>query len=67
MPVTKCHRIPFTSGCRGWGTTFTRQEYIILYRGGRRLLANVESTLQNSYASSNDVVKVCKNFHIFNL
>ena len=66
-PVTMCHRVSFTSGCRGWRTTFTRQEYIVLYRGGRRLFANVESTLQNSYASSNDVVKVCKNFHILNL
>lgn len=66
MPVTMHHRVPFTSGCRGWRTTITRQEYIPLYRGGR-LLANVEYTLQNNYASSNDVGKFCKNFCIFSL
>ena len=39
MPVTMHHRVSCVSGHRWWRTTFTRKEYILVYRGGRRLLA----------------------------
>jgi len=36
MPTMSHCRVPCTSGCRGGRTTFTRQEYTLLFRAGRR-------------------------------
>lgn len=37
MPMMSYCRVPCTSGCREGITTFTRQEYTLLFRVGRRL------------------------------
>jgi hypothetical protein len=55
-------RVPCASGCRGGRATFTGQEYVLLFKGGRRLSTNMETALKNVYAFSNIVVKLCEIF-----
>ena len=65
---TPLHQVWGTaSGYRGGTTTFSRQEYILLFEGVKRLLTKMETTMKNKYGFSNAVVKVLGNFHMSNL
>jgi hypothetical protein len=44
-PVMIYSRAPCASGCKGWRATFTRWDGMLLFRGGRRLLAKMENML----------------------
>lgn len=61
-PVKRHCRMPCTSGCRGWKATFTRWEYMLLFRGERRLLTKMKTILKNSVAFSVVAVKFCEIF-----
>ena len=52
------------SGHRGRTATFSRQEYMPLFDGGKRPLIKMETALKNNYGFSNAGVKVLENFHM---
>jgi hypothetical protein len=54
-----CRR-PCASGCRGEKATFTGREYRLLFKGGRRLSAKIETALGEKFAFSNVVLKFCE-------
>jgi ligand-binding SRPBCC domain-containing protein len=56
--MTMYCRTPFTSGCRGSGTTFLRWEHMFLFTaGGRKTVTMIETALKINYTFSNVVVK----------
>jgi hypothetical protein len=57
VAMTRHCRMPWITGCRGRTATFIRLENMLLFRGGIRLLTNMETTLKNNCAFSNVAVK----------
>lgn len=43
MPVMRHCKMSCASGCRGERPTVTRQEYVLFFKGGRRLLVQMET------------------------
>jgi len=54
-------RMAFSSGCRGRRITFTRQECVLLLKGGRRKGTKMEAVLKDNCAFNN-VVNFCEIF-----
>jgi hypothetical protein len=50
-------RMPCITDCRGRTATFMRPENMLLFRGGIRLLTNMETTMKKNCAFSNVAVK----------
>jgi len=46
----------------GGRPTFSRLEYILLFKGRRRLSTGMGTTLENNYAFSKVIVKFCETF-----
>lgn len=57
MPVQRYCGLLCTSVRRGERATFTRQEYMLFFKDGRRLLINLETTLKKNSAFNSGVVK----------
>jgi len=57
MAMTRYCRMPCITGHRGRTATFMRLENMLLFRGGVRLLTNMETTLKNNCTFSNVAVK----------
>jgi hypothetical protein len=45
------------SGCRGGAASFNGREYMLVFKGGRRLSTTMKTTLKNKHVFSNVVVK----------
>jgi hypothetical protein len=58
-PVMRHCRMPCTIGCRGRASC-TGWEYMLLFKGGWRLLTEMETTLKSNCAFSSAVVKFCE-------
>jgi len=57
VAITRHCRMPCITGCRGRTATFMRLENMLLFRGGIRLLTNMETIMKNNCAFSNVAVK----------
>jgi hypothetical protein len=57
MPMTRHCRMTCISGCRRGIATFTGQEYMLLFTGGKRRSSRMEKTLRNIYAFNSAVVE----------
>lgn len=58
--MTRHCRMPRANGCRGRTATSTREEYKLLFKGGRRLLTKMVIILKIIYAFIDTVVKFCE-------
>jgi hypothetical protein len=59
--VTMHCGIPWASDCTG-GRELTAKKYMLLFTGGRRPLAMIQTALKNNCAFSNAVVSFCEMF-----
>jgi len=66
-PVKRHCILPCVNGCRGEIPTFTGWEYLLIFKGGRRLPKRMDSIMKNIYAFNNIVVKLCEMFLCTNL
>jgi hypothetical protein len=55
-------RTPWTSGYQGGRATFTTQEYMLLFTGGKKLFTKLVIRLKNNYAFSDIAVNFCEIF-----
>jgi hypothetical protein len=46
----------YISGCKGERAAITGWEYMLLFRGGRRISTVIETTLENTCAFSNVIL-----------
>jgi hypothetical protein len=53
-------RTSWTSDCEGGRATFTMQEYMLLFTGGKRLFTKLGIIPKHSYAFSNVAVNFCE-------
>jgi hypothetical protein len=51
VPVRHC-KMSCASGCRGGEPTVTRQEYVLLFKGGRKLLTQMETHWKTTVPSA---------------
>jgi hypothetical protein len=52
MPMMRHCKMSCASGCRGGRPIVTRQEYVLLFKGGRRLLTQMETHWKTTVPSA---------------